>query len=502
MNRKARGIIFTLAGGICWGFSGCCGQYLFTEHDFDSKLLTVIRMLASGAILLAVSLVRYRGELFAVLRDRRDMLRILLYAIFGMMLCQYSYLTAIAYTNAATATVIQYTGPVMVVVVVCLLEKRLPRVYEVAAVLLAVGGTFLISTHGDIHTLQISQKGLFWCLLAAVTLVCYTMILGDTVKRRPVPVCNAYAFLIGGVVLFVLVRAWEYHMSLSLPGLLAVASIVIFGTVLGYTLYMQGVADIGPAKASIIACVEPVASAVISWLWLGTRFAAADLIGFVLIMSTVFILSKNKTDAAGGGREGSKMKLIAASQNKHKLVEINEITKGFGFELVPMNEAGLGDLEIEETGTTFEENSLIKAETVCRLTGCAAIADDSGLMVDALGGAPGVYSARFAGEHGDDAANRRKLLEELAEVPDGQRGAKFVCVITIVYPDGRRVVARGECPGAIIREERGNGGFGYDPLFVPEGLSQTFAEVPQEVKNSMSHRARALEKLSELLSDN
>lgn len=195
------------------------------------------------------------------------------------------------------------------------------------------------------------------------------------------------------------------------------------------------------------------------------------------------------------------MRLIAATQNKHKLTEINAITADFGFELESMAEAGLGDLEIEENGTTFEENSYIKAAEVCRLTGCAAIADDSGLMVDALGGAPGVYSARFAGEHGDDAANRKKLLEELEGVPDAQRGAKFVSVITIAWPDGSRSVARGECPGSIIHEERGDGGFGYDSLFVPEGASLTFAEISAEEKNAVSHRARALAVLRGLLSE-
>ncbi|MBR4151315.1 MAG: RdgB/HAM1 family non-canonical purine NTP pyrophosphatase [Firmicutes bacterium] len=193
------------------------------------------------------------------------------------------------------------------------------------------------------------------------------------------------------------------------------------------------------------------------------------------------------------------MKLIAATQNKHKLVEINAITKDFGFELIPMNEAGLGDLDVEETGSTFEENSFIKAAEVCRLTGHAAIADDSGLMVDALGGAPGVYSARFAGVHGDDAANRRKLLEELGDLPLAERGAKFVSVITIAWPDGEKTVARGECPGTIIFEERGDGGFGYDSLFVPEGGELTFAQISPEEKNAVSHRARALAKLRTLL---
>ncbi|MBR3296618.1 MAG: RdgB/HAM1 family non-canonical purine NTP pyrophosphatase [Firmicutes bacterium] len=193
------------------------------------------------------------------------------------------------------------------------------------------------------------------------------------------------------------------------------------------------------------------------------------------------------------------MRIVAATQNAHKLVEIRAITDHFGFELLSQADAGLADLDVEETGLTFEENSFIKAEAICRASGMPAIADDSGLAVDALGGAPGVFSARYSGIHGDDAANRRKLLEDMKDIPEEERGAKFVCVITLVFPDGRKLVSRGECPGRIGFEEKGDHGFGYDSLFIPDGLEQTFAEVDAEIKNGMSHRARALEQLKPML---
>ena len=195
------------------------------------------------------------------------------------------------------------------------------------------------------------------------------------------------------------------------------------------------------------------------------------------------------------------MRIVAATQNAHKLVEIRAITDQYGFELISQAEAGLADLDVEETGMTFEENSYIKADAICKACGLPAIADDSGLAVDALDGAPGVFSARYAGEHGNDAANRRKLLEDMKDVPEEQRGAKFVCVITLVFPDGRKLVSRGECPGHIGFEEKGDHGFGYDSLFIPDGLEQTFAEVDAEVKNSMSHRAHALENLKPMLEE-
>ncbi len=195
------------------------------------------------------------------------------------------------------------------------------------------------------------------------------------------------------------------------------------------------------------------------------------------------------------------MRIVAATQNAHKLVEIRAITDHFGFELLSQADAGLADLDVEETGLTFEENSFIKAEAICKASGMPAIADDSGLAVDALAGAPGVFSARYSGIHGDDAANRRKLLEDMKDIPEEERGAKFVCVITLVFPDGRKLVSRGECPGRIGFEEKGDHGFGYDSLFIPDGLEQTFAEVDAEIKNGMSHRARALEQLKPMLEE-
>ena len=193
------------------------------------------------------------------------------------------------------------------------------------------------------------------------------------------------------------------------------------------------------------------------------------------------------------------MRIIAATQNINKLNEISQITKEFGLGLVSQAEAGLGDVVIDETGSTCEENSLIKAKAICEMTGEPAIADDSGLFVDALDGAPGVNSARYSGIHGDDAAARKMILRQLEGMPYKKRTASFVCVITLVYPDGKTLVARGECRGHISYEEKGTGGFGYDCIFIPEGKRRTFAQLPQAYKNKVGHRGRALQKLRELL---
>ena len=185
------------------------------------------------------------------------------------------------------------------------------------------------------------------------------------------------------------------------------------------------------------------------------------------------------------------MKVILASKNPHKLTELSAILSQHGFEIALESEYGL-DIDVDETGTTFEENSLLKAEAVMKASGLPVLADDSGLMVDALDGAPGVYSARY-GHKSSDGERTAFLLENMKDVPDGKRTAKFVCVSTCLWPDGRKIVARGECPGVITREVHGENGFGYDPVFYLPELGMTYAELPSEQKNAISHRARALQ---------
>ena len=192
--------------------------------------------------------------------------------------------------------------------------------------------------------------------------------------------------------------------------------------------------------------------------------------------------------------------LVVASSNKHKIDEISKVTEKFGIDVISRDDAGISkSLEIPEDGSTFEENSYIKAKAIMDISGRPTIADDSGLMVEALGGAPGVYSARFAGEDQNDERNNEKLKDLLKDIPYKDRRAKFVSVITLLFPDGRKIVARGECPGHIIEEERGDNGFGYDPLFVPEGYGSTFGMLNPDVKNEISHRALALKNLAKEL---
>jgi XTP/dITP diphosphohydrolase len=190
-------------------------------------------------------------------------------------------------------------------------------------------------------------------------------------------------------------------------------------------------------------------------------------------------------------------KLVLATRNVHKVAELRRILHEggpAGVEIVGV-QAFPAVEDVVETGVTFVENARLKARAVADATGVAAVADDSGLCVDVLGGAPGVFSARWAGRHGDDLANLQLLLDQLADVPDAHRGARFACAAVLVMPDGTERVAEGALVGSLIRETRGTNGFGYDPIFVPDGESRTTAQMAPAEKDAISHRGRAFRAL-------
>ena len=195
------------------------------------------------------------------------------------------------------------------------------------------------------------------------------------------------------------------------------------------------------------------------------------------------------------------MKVVLASKNRHKLEEISQITRLFDMELVLQSELGV-DIDVEENGSTFEENSFIKAEAVMKATGLPALADDSGIAVDALNGEPGIYSARYGFDDTlDDWGRLLLLLKNTEHVPDGQRQAQFVCVITMVTPEGQTIQARGEIHGELLRAPVGENGFGYDPIFYYPPAGMSTAEMPSEEKNKVSHRANALHVFYEKLKE-
>ena len=295
MNKKSKtalGFILTLTGGIFWGFSGSCGQYLFTYHSVTSNWLVPIRMLFTGIILLLICAVKNKKRIFDVWHGKKNIAVMAAFTLFGLVMCQYAYFRAIEFSNAGVATVLQYLSPAMILAFTCIKSKRMPRVFEIVAIILAIGGTFLIAS-GGAESMQLSSKALFWGLAAAIFLVCYSLIPAPLLKISDTPTVLGWGMLIGGICLMPVFRPWEIMPEISLSLILALGSIIIFGTVLAYSFYLEGIHLIGAPKASVISSIEPVSATVISALWLGTDFLATDFIGFAMILSTIFIISVN-----------------------------------------------------------------------------------------------------------------------------------------------------------------------------------------------------------------
>ncbi len=293
-SKNTRGILCTLLGGTLWGFSGACSDFLFTNYAMDSSWLTVVRMLGAGIALTVINLTGSRKRSIAIWKNGMDAVQLVIFALLGLAFSQYAYLTSIDHSNAGTATVLQYLGPVLIMGLVCVKNRRLPDRREGIAICLAVGGTYLLATHGNPKTMVLSQLGLIWGLLSAVSLALYTLLPAKIIPKWGSMIVTGWAMLLGGAAMALISRVWSIPVALDIYGWLAVGGVVIAGTLLAYTLYLQGVADVGAVLASMLASVEPVSATVISALWLGTSFQWIDLLGFAAIMATVFLLAKRE----------------------------------------------------------------------------------------------------------------------------------------------------------------------------------------------------------------
>lgn len=285
------GTFLTIAGGILWGISGVCGQFLFQSKDVTASWLVPLRLVTAGFLLLCYYFIRDKGKAFDIWKTKRNRIDIIIYGLAGMMLCQYSYFQTIEWSNAGTATVIQYLGPALIVVWVCLQTKRLPEKKEVLGVILAVTGIFLIATHGNPTTLALSQKALIMGLISAVSVVIYTVKPARMQAEFDTPLILAWGMLIGGIALTIAFRPWNNKVIFDGETFTAFTFIILFGTMAGFSMYMTGVKMIGSVKASLYSCVEPVASMVLTAVWMKVSFTTPDLIGTAFVIATIIILA-------------------------------------------------------------------------------------------------------------------------------------------------------------------------------------------------------------------
>ena len=285
------GMLSTFVGGTLWGINGVMGNYLFLNKNVTTPWLIPYRLILAGFLLLGYLYYKKGTKIFDVLKNPKDLFQIVLFGFIGMLGTQYTYFSAIQFSNAAIATVLTYFGPTLVLIYMCLREKRKPLKYEVVSICLSSFGVFLLATHGDITSLQISFKALVWGILSALSVVFYTVQPESLLKKYGASIVVAWGMMIGGIFIAFVTKPWNISVTFDFVTFLVLMLIIVFGTIIAFILYLTGVNIIGPTKASIIACIEPVAATICAILFLGVTFDFLDVIGFLCIISTIFIVA-------------------------------------------------------------------------------------------------------------------------------------------------------------------------------------------------------------------
>ena len=259
-TNNIRGYMLAILGGVSWGISGVCGQYLFMKYEISADWLTAVRMLLSGILLLMLALQKEHMRVFKIWKERKDVAWLIAFGLAGLLLCQYTFLAAIKYSNSATATVLQSLNVVLMAIVVSVWNKKQMRKIQIAAIILAISGTYLIATKGNPTSMDISAKGLIFGILAAVGVVIYTLLSRPIIASWGNLTITGWGMLIGGMVLFVVTRAWIFPTNLNLPAWIIIAVIVIIGTAVGFSVFLESVKYIGPVKSTLLGCLEPASA--------------------------------------------------------------------------------------------------------------------------------------------------------------------------------------------------------------------------------------------------
>lgn len=294
MSDRVKGACLTMGGAACWGISGCMGQYLFTRENMDSTWLVPIRLLLAGLLLCGYYFIKDRKQLFAPWNwkaDPRNAIDLLVYGLAGVSCCQFLYFLTIQLSTAGIATILQDLSPVLILLVLCLQQRRVPRLFELCSILLALVGVFLLTTHGSLTSLAVSPAALAAGLVCACTVVVYTMWPKRLQAQYPTPLLQGWAFLLGGAAFHLIFRPWTMGYVPSAVGVIGILVVVLVGNVTAFSLYMSGVPLIGPQRASLYSFAEPVTAAILSTLLLGSPYTLWDALGFGCIFVMLVLLS-------------------------------------------------------------------------------------------------------------------------------------------------------------------------------------------------------------------
>ena len=290
MSNSLKGTLLTVVAGIAWGLSGTSGQYLM-PHGISALVLTNLRLLIAGGILMLLAYATAKDKMLAFLKDRKSLLSLLIFALIGLFLNQFAYLTAIQETNAGTATVLQYVCPVGILIYSCIKDKVAPTLGEIVSIILAIGGTFLIATHGQLDQLSMTPAGLFWGLFSALTYALYIILPIALIKKWGSSLVIGVGIVIAGLVALPFTGVLQTTIPTSLDFLLAFAGIILIGTVFAYTAFLKGTSLIGPVKSSLLASIEPISAVFFAFLIMNEQFYPIDFLGMAMILIAVTLIS-------------------------------------------------------------------------------------------------------------------------------------------------------------------------------------------------------------------
>ena len=290
MSNILKGTLLTVVAGIAWGLSGTSGQYLMV-HGISALVLTNLRLLIAGGILMLLAYATAKDKMLAFLKDRKSLLSLLIFALIGLFLNQFAYLTAIQETNAGTATVLQYVCPVGILIYSCIKDKVVPTLGEIVSIILAIGGTFLIATHGQLDQLSMTPAGLFWGLFSALTYALYIILPIALIKKWGSSLVIGVGMVIAGLVALPFTGVLQTTIPTSLDFLLAFAGIILIGTVFAYTAFLKGASLIGPVKSSLLASIEPISAVFFAFLIMNEQFYPIDFLGMAMILFAVTLIS-------------------------------------------------------------------------------------------------------------------------------------------------------------------------------------------------------------------
>lgn len=291
-SKRRRGICMAVCGGIFWGGSGVAGQYLLQNCGFDTGWLVTVRMVLAGIVLLAIDAVQHHGDIFSVWKNKQNLRELLIFALGGMLCVQYSYFACIQYGSAAAATVLQYLMPAFIVLYTMLKTRKLPPPVQVLCVFLAIGGTFLLVTHGNPHTLVIPLIALLWGVFSGLTGAVYTMTPKRLIREWRASLIVGWGMLIGGIALGLIMRPVSSGGTWTTLSTLVFFYLIVFGSVLAFWLYLGSTKYIQPAEAGVLASVEPLTAIILSVVLLAQPFGFMDFLGSICILATVVILSR------------------------------------------------------------------------------------------------------------------------------------------------------------------------------------------------------------------